>query len=370
MNTGYFYKKSKFIVASSILAISFIFTGCQQQKVELKMNQIQLLGSHNSYKIRIQKELRDIIHSKDSVQEMGLNYGHLPLEDQLNLGLRGLELDVFYDPEGGRYTNPIGQQLIESQNKVAQEFDTEGILKKPGLKVFHIQEIDFRSHCLLFTDGLKKLKKWSKENPMHLPIIITINAKDEKIAIPGFRDPLPFNAKALSSIDEEIRSVFEESQLITPDYVRGDSETLEKAILTKGWPSIENSRGKFLFALDEGTKKQEEYLKGHPYLKGRILFTVAAPGKAESAFLIMNDPKSNGEEISRLVKLGYFVRTRADADTREARNNDYSKWEAALKSGAQLISTDYYIKDTVINSDYKIELENGKDHRLNPLFIK
>jgi len=36
-----------------------------------------------------------------------------------------------------------------------------------------------------------------------------------------------------------------------------------------------------------------------------------------------------------------MVRARADAETKESRTDDYTKFEKAKESGAQVISTDY-----------------------------
>ena len=41
------------------------------------------------------------------------------------------------------------------------------------------------------------------------------------------------------------------------------------------------------------------------------------------------------------MKQGYIVRTRSDADTKEGRTGDTTTRDKALKSGAQMISTDY-----------------------------
>jgi hypothetical protein len=62
----------------------------------------------------------------------------------------------------------------------------------------------------------------------------------------------------------------------------------------------------------------------------------------EAAIFNIQDPKPEFARIQRLVKAGFIVRSRADADTREARNHDLSRFEAAVTSGAQIISTDYY----------------------------
>jgi hypothetical protein len=66
-----------------------------------------------------------------------------------------------------------------------------------------------------------------------------------------------------------------------------------------------------------------------------------------------------------------MVRTRADADTKEARNNDYNRFEKAKASGAQIITTDYYLPSKLFKSDYKISYEDGSYFSVNPqLHIK
>ena len=86
-----------------------------------------------------------------------------------------------------------------------------------------------------------------------------------------------------------------------------------------GQPLLKNAKGKFIFVLDETGGKIALYSKGHPSLKGRSLFVNAASGTPEAAILIGNNPKT--DNIGSLVREGYIVRTRADADTREARTS-------------------------------------------------
>ena len=82
---------------------------------------------------------------------------------------------------------------------------------------------------------------------------------------------------------------------------------------------------------------------------------------------IRNNPKD--PSIPELVKKGYIIRTRADADTKEARVNDRSGFVAACNSGAQIITTDYYLKSTHFKSEYVVFFETGdKYFRPNPLF--
>ncbi len=329
---------------------------------ELRLNDIQVIGSHNSYKVAIERPILDYLFQLDSATGKSLQYEHPPFTEQLELGLRNLELDVYYDPNGGYHSNPSGLDIVKASGKTPLPFDNEEKLKVPGLKVFHVQEIDFRSNQLLFKDALTELKEWSAENMGHTPIIVTINAKDGEI--PNTRKPLAFDADALQAIDTEIRGIFPDENLITPDLVRGNRSTLEEAVLNDGWPKLKDVNGKFLFVLDEGDSKLDLYLERFPSLKEAALFVNKAEGNPEAAFQIINDPIADFEKIQRLVALGYMVRTRADADTKEARANNYSKFERAKKSGAQVITTDYYLPSKLFESDYKVIFDNGSYERV------
>lgn len=348
-----------------LLFLSVVFFACSSQKnknnAEISLNEIQIIGSHNSYKIGIEKPLFNYLLDKNP-SISGLEYEHITLTEQLNLGLRGLELDIFNDPEGGYYSNPKGLDMVRASGITPIPFDEEEKLKLPGLKVFHVQEIDFRSTQLLFKDALLELKKWSDANIGHTPIIITMNTKDSEI--PQTRKPLPFTAEALQNIDMEIRDVFNEERLITPDRVRGKFETLEQAVLTNGWPLLKEVQNRFLFVLDEGDEKINDYLSRFPNLKGAVLFVNSEEGNPTAAFRIINNPVENFDKIKNLVDLGYMVRTRADGDTKEARNNDYTKFEKAKASGAHIITTDYYLPSTFFESDYKISFDNGTYERV------
>ena len=74
----------------------------------MRLNQIQVVGSHNSYKQAISPALLEYYENRRPDVAESLDYWHPRLSSQLNLGLRKLELDVFHDPDGGRYANPSG----------------------------------------------------------------------------------------------------------------------------------------------------------------------------------------------------------------------------------------------------------------------
>jgi Phosphoinositide phospholipase C, Ca2+-dependent len=330
-----------------------------------KLNQLQIIGSHNSYKMAIEPALWQLIYRQDSARAMALQYEHISLKGQLEMGLRNLELDVVHDPQGSRYVNPKGIQWLSQMGQKTLPYDTAGNMQKPGLKVFHVQDVDFRSHNALFTDALKELKDWSERHKGHLPVIITINAKDDNQA--GLSTLLPFTKAALDSIDLEISSLFGVKQLITPDLVRGKYATLAQAVLENGWPAVKVLTGRFLFVLDETGGKRQAYLQDHPHLQGRVMFTNEPHGSPNASFMIINDPIRDSALIRSMVSKGYLVRTRADADTREARNNDYSRFEAAKFCGAQVITTDYYLPSRLFPSSFNIAFEDGAFVRGNPL---
>ena len=352
--------------------IFFVTNHCSQNNRDygdLKLNEIQVIGSHNSYKQAIEDGLWQLLFEKDSSIAYSLQYEHPSLDSQLSLGLRNLEIDVFHDPKGGKFASPYGLDYSRNLGIELMEYDKENKLSKPGLKVFHIQDIDFRSNNLLFIDCLRSIKKWSDLNKSHVPIIITINAKDKKIDMENSVIPLSFNKSALDSIDLEIRSVFSESDLITPDFIRGNYNTLEEAVLKSGWPLIGLVRGRVMFVLDESGYKLESYLNEDKNLKGRAMFVNVKEGNPAAAFRIINNPVKDREYIKELVKKGYLVRTRADAGTREARIENYDRFNAAVESGAQIITTDYYLPSKMFESDYRVIFENGKFEKINHLLV-
>ena len=329
------------------------------------MNEVQYLGTHNSYHIQPPADFFALLSTFDLGLAQSLEYTHIPLQEQFDTqGIRQIELDVFHDPDGGRYANHPVRKLFE-------ELAASGIpaLDEPGLKVLHVQDIDYETTCYTFVSCLQEIKTWSDAHPNHLPITVLVEAKDDVIPDPldlGFVVPLEFGVDALNAIDDEIRSVFPPEQLIVPDDVRGNFMTLELAVLTRGWPRLSEARGKVMFALDNTSAVRDKYIDGHSSLQGRMLFTDSPAGTPEAAFMKRNDPLANPGDIESLVKQGYMVRTRADADTVQARSGDTTQRDAALNSGAQFISTDYPVPNPDF-SDYQVRLPGDGIARCNPV---
>ena len=330
---------------------------------DLPINRVQLIGSHNSYKQAIDTALFSMFKAKNPDAAMGLEYSHVSLGEQLDLGLRNLEIDVYADEKGGKYAHPKGLEWEAASHPPA--YDPEGEMSKPGFKVLHVQDLDFRSNCPTFAGCLRQLKQWSDAHPDHYPVYVTMNTKDAEIKAPGFTIPEKFTSEVFDRLDREILDDLGRNYLVTPDDIRGSYPTLEEAVLANHWPSMKAARGKFFFILDEGGDHLAAYIAGHPSLKGRVLFSDSPAGTPEAAFMIINNSKHDQEKIKEMVKKGYMVRTRADADTREARTNDISSFLAACASGAQIITTDYYYKSKFFNSDYTISFDGHTYMRKN-----
>jgi calcium-dependent phosphoinositide phospholipase C len=329
------------------------------------LNEIQVLAMHNAYHIRPSEPLWSALLGLSSMFQQ-IDYTHPPLDQQFSdYGIRQVELDVWADPDGGKFANRPVWGLFNLPT-------ASGIpaLDQPGFKVLHIADIDFNSTCYTFVECLQVVKAWSDARSWHLPIAIQVEAEDAPTPDPfhlGFVVPVPFDTAVFDALDAEIRSVFPPEQLITPDDVRGDFATLDEAVTTHGWPTLGESRGKIMFLLDNEGGYRDAYLAGHPALEGRVIFTSAEPGNADAGFIKLNDPVGDDAEIIQRVAQGYVVRTRADADTLEARAGDTVPRNTALASGAQWVSTDYPVPDPSFGTGYFVAIPDGHPARCNPV---
>jgi hypothetical protein len=335
----------------------------------LRLNQTQVIGSHNSYHVQPREPLWSALRSFDPLLAAGIEYTHSPLGVQFDdEEVRQIELDVFADSTGGLYDQRVIMPLLglPADSGIPE-------LEQPGFKVLHIQEIDFETTCWTFVQCLQQVKLWSDAHPRHLPIAILVELKDAPIPDPlqlGFVQPQPIGPAELDALDAEIRSVFPEQQMLTPDDVRGSHATLDEAIVTDGWPTLGAARGDVMFLMDNAGHYRTDYVAGRPNLDGRVLFTNANPGEPDAAFVKRNDPLgANTAVIQDLVRRGYLVRTRADADTIQARTGDTTQRDAALLSGAQLVSTDYPVpgRATPLGTDYVAQIPDGHPARCNPV---
>jgi len=350
-----------------MLALAAGTSTAQAPNSALKLNQIQVIGTHNSYHAGIAPNESKLWQEKYANAYKGLDYQHQPLAQQFDSGVRQIELDIYADTKGGRYAHPSGPKRVEAAHLPADpEFDPNGLMLKPGFKVIHVQDVDYRSTCQPFIGCLQQVREWSHEHPGHIPIFILVETKEreprEKVQL---TEPEPFTSAVFDALDAEIRSVFPPEEMITPDDVRGSYKTLNEAVLAGHWPTLDSARGKVVFLMDQH-HVGPIYLKGHPSLKGRVLFTNAEPGEPDAAFVERNDGPA--AEISDLVRKGYLIRARTDSDTKQARVNDTTTRDAMMASGAQLLSTDYPVNEPARwDGHYVVALPGNAVARCNPI---
>ena len=85
---------------------------------EPRLNEIQVIGTHNSYHIAPAPAILELVASAGRRRAEGLDYSHRPLDDQFSrLGIRQIELDVFADPKGGLFAEPNLRKMVAKRGK-------------------------------------------------------------------------------------------------------------------------------------------------------------------------------------------------------------------------------------------------------------
>lgn len=347
---------------TSAPVISAQTTAAQDNVVHL--NQIQVIGTHNSYNLGFAPSEEKYARSKNPKGYEGLEYHHASLTKQLDSGVRQLEIDIAQDPKGGRFAHPRIVELTKQAGLPPDpDFDPNHEMDKPGFKVIHMPDLNQRSSCHLFTGCLREIRSWSKAHPEHVPLFLLIETKHGRTeSIPNGVEAEPFTTETFDALDKEIRSVFPDNEMILPDEVRGRYPTLDAAVRAGNWPTLAQSRGKVIFLMDQ-KNAGPAYTAGHPLLQGRVLFTNADPGRPDAAFIEENE--GSPQLIDQLVRQGYIVRARADENTVAARTNDTTRRDALLNSGAQMISTDYPLSEPSKWTGYSVGFASGLPARCN-----
>ncbi|KAH8702183.1 hypothetical protein BGW36DRAFT_394894 [Talaromyces proteolyticus] len=370
----------------------------KSQDKTLRLNHLQVIGTHNSYHREVSLPERVIFPSLMANVDPDVEnyyYSHASVTDQLeHQRVRSFEFDIYVDTKGGLYSDPlIRQRANMSETDKLHYALPQAVMKEPGVKVLHIADADVGTICHTLVECLGQVKAWSKsKNKQHVPIPILLEFKMTEAGIEqagGVRAE-KWTVEALDRVDAEIRSVFADDELITPDDIRKRAQdatgrkdlTLEEAVLLAstrdggGWPTLSASRGKVFFVMDnEPTHPiqiREPYRSGgRENLEGRVIFTNSVPGEPDAAFIKRNDPLTgeNMRQIRELVAMGYFIRTRADEPIQVLLRNETGMRDAALASGAHIVSTDWpgVGMGARYNSDYVVMLPGARAARCNPV---
>lgn len=282
----------------------------------LRLFDVQMKSTHNSY--HLETEGNDV---------NAWGYSLAPLDVQLEQqGVRHFELDIHRDLEAG------------------------------GFLVYHVGVLDERTTCVTLTDCLSTMKAWSEEHPGHHPILVHVEPKDA----------LPADIEAyVKELDETITGVWSSHCIVTPDSVSVDGLSLSQALKERGWPTLGSVRGKILFTLLDRGPWREAYTRGEDNIDGRLFFAEGDPGAPYAAVTRVDDPVAGADEIVAALAANMLVRTRCDTDSVEALANDTTRRDAALASGAHMVSTDY--PAPVDGLDYWLEIPDGTPSRCNPV---
>jgi hypothetical protein len=361
---------------------------------DLKINALQVLGTHNSYAKPVDKRVLGLVapvisklmatmgtqmkpeqmalfkeeHPNGLDFNESLNYDHPGLKEQLDLGVRGPEIDINPDPDGGHYLDPAAYRLLREKGVKDLLPIDQTDMEKPGFKVFHITDIDVRSSCTTLKLCLRQIKDWSDAHPGHVPLYIMLEAKTQALPIlPGATSAIAFTPRLFDDLDKELIDGLGRDRIITPDDVRGTYPTLNAAIRADNWPKLKDARGKvvILMLTANGPTGGEAYLEGHAGLKGRVAFLRSEPGEDHGAFLLLDNALMRYDDIKKYVQQGYLVRTRSDIETYEAKVNDKTRSIAAFNSGAQIVSTDFEKPGNAYGTDFVVKLPGGGVARCN-----
>ena len=109
---------TKLIKFSTLIIITFFnqMVLPESTNAGIKINHLQFVGSHNSYKKAMPDGfVKQLMRVNPEVME-SLEYEHIPLAEQLDLGIRKLELDVFYIADEARFQVGHVQQIDMNSN--------------------------------------------------------------------------------------------------------------------------------------------------------------------------------------------------------------------------------------------------------------
>lgn len=336
---------------------------------DLRLHQIQLIGTHNSYHIAPHKSVGELIRLAGPSVLQAIEYSHKPLPEQLQqLQIRQLELDLFADPDGGLFAKPLARNLLTAGHQdPGPDPNADGSLSQPGIKVLHAAGFDYATNVTTLQLALQQIRQWSRTAPHHLPVMILLELKESVPNPPGVR-LVPWDATRIKELDQLILEIFPPATRLIPADLRQPADpSVRDAVRKRGWPPLQDLQGKVFFCLDNEGTWVRRYLDAQPQPEQAPLFVSADTSHPLAAWFKRNEPVTQFDEIQNLAKQGFLIRTRADADTTQARANDSTRREKAFASGAQYISTDFP-EPVATFSDYCVRWPDQAPARISPLF--
>ncbi|MDR0882989.1 MAG: hypothetical protein LBN05_00025 [Oscillospiraceae bacterium] len=276
---------------------------------DARFNQLRGLITHNSYKQKMPPVGSLVFGAVSLWGGAGrgeFEYTFPPLNEQLDSGVMGLELDLSYTKE-------------EDGNA--------------RFLFCHAPLLDMNSSAIDAGTALREIRLWSKMNPKHLPILLLIEPKDATVK--------PFN---IYGMDDEHMPDFEKllrenlgDSLITPANFLGDYADFAALRKENDWPLLKNMLGKVVVLLHP-SDVTAAYVQSDPTLRTQGMFPALNYDHPQASIVLCNDPKEALERRAELIdEKNLIVRARLDVWP------EYSaeRYAQSMASGAQWLSTDY-----------------------------
>lgn len=114
------------------------------------------IGSHNSYKQAIDPALFKVFQRKDSVSANKIDYEHLPVITQLDMGLRNLEIDIYHDEKGEKYAHTKGLDLAPREARLNDRSSFEAACNSGAQIIttdYYLKNTHFKSDYSVSFDG-------------------------------------------------------------------------------------------------------------------------------------------------------------------------------------------------------------------------
>lgn len=249
-----------------------------------------------------------------------------------------------------RYTHPTLEKQLENGFRT---FELDFHLKADGIMNYHEQLWDQQTHCYCLSECLQTMYRFSEENPKHSPITIILEPKNRRIAEDSYPVFEEISLENILSMEQEILNVLGSEKLITPDSIRLENKSLGESIKTRGWPSVYDLQGLFMFILwDQGHRglSREIYEPGTNHLAGRLLFTSQflkdydSENLNDHVVVHADDPMENQELARMAIGNNFILRTRGTKII-EKFEDDIAGLDKIREIGQQVISGDQYLEN-------------------------
>ena len=282
-------------------------------KSGMKFNELRVVGTHNSYQNASVPELQKqySLASRITFGAVPANGGAFqsaPLCDQLDGGIRSLELDV---------------EVMRDGDEVS-------------FVCLHSPVLDMTTHSYDFALALREVKLWSSMHPDHLPITIIL---EPKVAMLPLQDMDAFTLEHAQTLDALLKRVLGKKLFTPADMLRG-YETFADMRKADDWCRVADMRGRVLVLLHP-TLVTAGYICRDKTLRTQAMFPMLyawQAGLKYASFVVENDPAKVEQKRGTLINdQKLIVRTRPDSFGKI----DEGKRTTAIRSGAQIVSTDY-----------------------------